>query len=220
MLRETDVAMYIDSVRVYQSRDPSAHVGANHSLGCDPLEYPTKEWIKGHSYQYMRNPPFSYEDKGHPLKSVQKGGGECGSDNDCGAHISNMNLTEAYEINETSRRNLETDYRSNSNNGRGKCVSRSEFGSPFFKVLNGVKRVCKCNPGFTGPNCLAQEHIDDTVSAYEEKMKKSLFKSIPTVYFTPFLLSGLVCLFILVFTFTCTAVAKKKRAKELHKQLY
>lgn len=220
MLRETDVAMFVDSVRLYQSRDPSAHVGANHTVGCDPLEYPTKEWIKGHSYKYMRNPPFSFEDKGHPLKNVQIGGGECDSGNDCGAHISDVNLTEMYEINETSRRHLKTETSPHFKNGRGKCVSPSEFGSPFFKALFGVERVCKCNPGFTGPNCLAQEHIDDTVSAYEEKMKKSLFKSIPTVYFTPFLGFGLVGLFILVFAFACTVAAKKRRAKEFHKELY
>lgn len=53
MLRSGDTAMYIDHVRLYQSYDADAHVGANHTLGCDPPDYPTKEWIKGHSYRYV-----------------------------------------------------------------------------------------------------------------------------------------------------------------------
>ena len=61
MLRREDVAMYVDSVRIYQSKNDSAHVGAPHTLGCDPPAYPTREWIKGHSYQYMRNAPFSWK---------------------------------------------------------------------------------------------------------------------------------------------------------------
>ena len=38
MLGKGDVAMYNDSVRVHQSRNASAHVEAEHSLGCDPPE--------------------------------------------------------------------------------------------------------------------------------------------------------------------------------------
>jgi len=220
MLRETDVAMYIDSVRLYQSRDPSAHVGANHTVGCDPIEYPTKEWIKGHSYQYMRNAPFSYEDKGHPLKNVQKGGGKCDSDNDCGAHISNVNLTEVYEVGETSRRHLEEETSADLKKGRGKCVSRSEFSSPLFKASSGAKKVCKCNPGYTGPHCLAEEHIDNNPSAYEEKQKNSIFKSIPRLYASPFLVAGLAGLLIMAVVFGCIVAGKKRRAKDLERQLY
>ncbi|MGK3735393.1 MAG: hypothetical protein ACI8RD_012020 [Bacillariaceae sp.] len=223
MLRETDVAMKIDSVRVYQSRDPSAHPGQNHTLGCDPPAYPTREWIKGHSYQYMRNPPFSFEDKGHPLKKVQKGGGKCGSDYDCGAHISNVNLTEVYDNpqdTDTSRRHLKKETNSDEQIGRGKCVSSKEFSGPLFTAASNAKRVCKCNSGYSGPHCLAQNHIDDTESAYAKKMGKSLFKSIPTVIFSPVLAFGLVGLFILVVVFACTVAAKKREAKELERQLY
>jgi len=216
MLRETDVAMYIDSVRVYQSRDPSAHVGANHTVGCDPPEYPTKEWIKGHSYQYVRNPPFSLDDKGLPLKKVQKGGGKCESDNDCGAHISNVNLTKVYEsLEDKSRRHLEKETK-----GQGKCVPRSGFGGPLFKSSTDAKRVCKCNSGYSGPHCLAQDHIDDTESAYKQKTGTSLFKSIPVIVFTPFLAFGIVGLLIFVILFAHNEAAKKKQAKELERQLY
>lgn len=83
MIRTGKTAMYIDHVRVYQSSDADAHVGSNHSLGCDPPEYPTAEWIRGHSYRYMRNPPFSYNDL-HPIRRIQRGGGSCNSDADCG----------------------------------------------------------------------------------------------------------------------------------------
>jgi len=216
MLRETDVAMYIDSVRVYQSRDPSVHVGANHTVGCDPPEYPTKEWIKGHSYQYVRNPPFSNEDKGIPLKKVQKGGGKCERDSDCGAHISNVNLTKVYESPEDkSRRYLEKETK-----GQGKCVPRSGFGGPLFKASTDAKRVCKCNSGYSGPHCLAQDHINDTESAYEQKTGKSLFKSIPVIVFTPFLAFGLLGLLILVIFFAHNVAGKKKQARELERQLY
>lgn len=47
MMKESRVAMYIDHVRVYQTTNHSAHVGHPHSLGCDPVQYPSKEWIKG-----------------------------------------------------------------------------------------------------------------------------------------------------------------------------
>jgi len=221
MLRETDVAMQIDSVRVYQSRDPSAHVGAPHSVGCDPIEYPTKEWINGHSYQYVRNPPFVYEDKGHPIKSVQRGGGTCASDNDCGAHISNVNLTEVNEVEDASGRHLEKETTSTDlKKGRGKCVPRSEFSSPLFKASSGAKRVCKCNSGYTGPHCLAQDHIDDNPSAYNEKMKKSIFKSIARIYVSPFLLVGLAGILAVAVVFGCMVADKKKKAKEVERKLY
>ena len=220
MLRETDVAMQIDSVRVYQSRDHSAHVGYPHSVGCDPLEYPTKEWIQGHSYQYMRNAPFSYADKGHPIKNVQRGGGKCASDNDCGGHISNVNLTEVNEVEETRRRHLEKETSADLKKGRGKCVPRSEFSSPLFKVPSGAKRVCKCNSGYTGPHCLAQDHIDNNPSAFAEKTKKSIFKSIPRLYVSPFLLVGLVGLLVVAVVFGCMVADKKKKAKDLERQLY
>lgn len=83
MMKTGKVTMKIDSVRVYQSTDDSAHSGRPHSVGCDPLDFPTREYIKGYEYKYMRNPPFSFHDK-HPLKDVVTGGGVCVVDEDCG----------------------------------------------------------------------------------------------------------------------------------------
>lgn len=83
MMKTGKVALKIDSVRVYQSRDDDAHGGKPHSVGCDPVEAPTKEFIKGYEYRYMRNPPFVYDDK-HPLRSLKTGGGVCKVDEDCG----------------------------------------------------------------------------------------------------------------------------------------
>lgn len=215
MLRDTDVSMYIDSVRVYQSRDSSAHVGANHTLGCDPPEYPTRGWIKGHSYRYMRNAPFSYEDHGHPLRPLQKGGGKCNSDKDCGAHINNENLTETYEqVERTRRRDLrERDVPV----GRGKCIPQSQMGGLSFMAINGAQTVCKCNPGYTGPHCLAQDHIDDTPSAYEMGHSASLFETIPTFHFGPFMVFILVTPLALAVAFVCMVVSKKRKDKEWEK---
>ena len=213
MLRETDVAMYIDSVRVYQSRDPSAHVGADHSVGCDPIQYPTKEWIKGHSYQYMRNSPFSYADKGHPLKKVQTGGGKCETNNDCGANISRVNLTKINELGELNQSHYEKSD-SSVEEGRGICVPLSQFSSPLFKASSGVKKVCKCNPGFTGPHCLAEKHFDDNPSAYEEKLKNSIFNSVPKLYISPVLLAGLTGLLMTAIVFICMVASEKQRLKK------
>ena len=58
-------SLLIDSVRVYQ--EPGME-----NVGCDPVGMPTREFIKGHEYRYMRPTPFV--DKG-PLKDVTGGGG-------------------------------------------------------------------------------------------------------------------------------------------------
>ncbi|KAL7533758.1 hypothetical protein ACHAXR_005437, partial [Thalassiosira sp. AJA248-18] len=83
MMKTGKVALKIDAVRVYQSRDDDAHGGRPHTVGCDPPEFPTKEYIKGYEYRYMRNPPFVFDDK-HPLRRVKTGGGICVIDEDCG----------------------------------------------------------------------------------------------------------------------------------------
>ena len=192
MLKEQDVAMKIDSIRVYQSRNPDAHVGANHTIGCDPPDYPTRGYIKGHSYRYMRNAPFSYEDKGKPLRKVQTGGGACKTDEDCGGHLKDVNLTKVYE--DTQGRRLDDmDGAASSSVGRGQCVSASDF-SGIFVSGSGAERVCKCNDGFTGPKCLAQDHIDDTDSAYDILMKQSLFKQIPKFRVSSFMITAFVIL--------------------------
>eukprot|EP00581_Thalassiosira_minuscula_P006706 CAMPEP_0183703162 /NCGR_PEP_ID=MMETSP0737-20130205/1008_1 /TAXON_ID=385413 /ORGANISM="Thalassiosira miniscula, Strain CCMP1093" /LENGTH=764 /DNA_ID=CAMNT_0025929877 /DNA_START=135 /DNA_END=2429 /DNA_ORIENTATION=- len=98
MMKTGKVAMKIDSVRVYQSKNDDAHVGQPHSLGCDPPDFPTKEFIKGYEYRYMRNPPFVYDDK-HPLRNVKNGGGTCVVDEDCGGGGSeNVDVDESWEL--------------------------------------------------------------------------------------------------------------------------
>lgn len=217
MLRETDVAMKIDSVRVYQSRDPI--IGANHSVGCDPPAYPTREWIKGHSYRYMRNPPFSVQDKGHYLRNVQRGGGKCISDDDCGAHIQDDNLTKVFEEGDESSTRRTKEKVSTAPAGRGKCIPRSQFGGAFFVAPGAADHVCQCNPGYTGPHCLAQHHIDDTESAYKIQMSGSLFRSIPSFLFAPFMLVGLLGLCATGAAFGYVVVQKKRTNDKQHYKL-
>jgi hypothetical protein len=205
MLRDADVAMYIDSIRLYQSRDPSAHVGANHSIGCDPPEYPTKGWIKGHTYRYMRNAPFSFDDKG-PIKNVQKGGGTCKSDDDCGANAQNMNLTEVFEDFEAEGRG---DLENEEPAGRGKCIDTRHF-KGMFSAMRKSEKVCQCNPGYTGPQCLAQEHIDDSPSAYVNSMKDTIFHVMPHFLISPFMIIILVALFVQVIVVICYVTTQRR----------
>jgi hypothetical protein len=205
MLRDQDVAMYIDSVRVYQSRHHSAHVGQKHTLGCDPPDFPTRGWIKGHEYQYMRNVPFSYEDKG-PLRQIQQGGGKCTTHNDCGANIRATNWTAIYEGEDTeSSRTLEQ------HEGQGQCVPASEF-KGMYTSKERAPFVCQCSSGYTGPHCLAQERIDDTESAYRNRMNQSLFTKIPQLRVSPFLISTLVVLLLATLTYSCYDAIERKRA--------
>ncbi|CAN0466331.1 unnamed protein product, partial [Laminaria digitata] len=39
---------FCEKVRVYQAKNDSSH-----SVGCDPKEYPTRDFIKGHEHRYM-----------------------------------------------------------------------------------------------------------------------------------------------------------------------
>lgn len=224
MLRDDDVAMYVDSVRVYQSRDDSAHVGQPHTLGCDPVEYPTRGWIKGHSYRYMRNAPFSYSDKG-PIKKVQKGGGKCRTDQDCGGHLNDVNLTEVYNTPEESRKTRTLEEMENESiQGRGYCVNIQDFEGMFSSsnkdnnnnaILGGS--ICKCNPGYTGPHCLAQEHVDDTVSAFTLRNERTVFTSIPKFHATPFMIITIAALFIQAIIVACIVTTRRKKsvAKEV-----
>jgi hypothetical protein len=103
MMKTGKVALKIDSVRVYQSRNDDAHSGKPHSVGCDPVDFPTREYIKGYQYRYMRNPPFVYDDK-LPLRSVKMGGGVCEVDEDCGGGRGG----EGVEGNDAGQDNVET----------------------------------------------------------------------------------------------------------------
>jgi len=210
MLRSEKTAMYIDHIRVYQSRDPDAHVGANHTLGCDPPDYPTKEWIVGHEYRYMRNPPFSYSDK-HPLRNVQRGGGDCASHADCGADVKNPNLTAVYHEGggntSAGDRSLE---RHTPTEGRGKCVSALSTGMFFFKPTGNV---CSCNPGFTGPHCLTIDHVDEAPSAAEIRQGKSPFSRIHSFVAPGFMLGALVALFVLLMALMVTRMQEEKKSR-------
>eukprot|EP00547_Thalassionema_nitzschioides_P004373 CAMPEP_0194199366 /NCGR_PEP_ID=MMETSP0156-20130528/412_1 /TAXON_ID=33649 /ORGANISM="Thalassionema nitzschioides, Strain L26-B" /LENGTH=684 /DNA_ID=CAMNT_0038924251 /DNA_START=70 /DNA_END=2127 /DNA_ORIENTATION=- len=207
MLQSGDTAMYLDHIRVYQSNDPSAHVGGNHTLGCDPPEYPTKEWIEGHEYRYMRNPPFVYEDK-KPLRKVQRGGGVCKHDADCGGNITNVNLT---AISQSILRRTSEEKQI----GRGKCVQRQAFGKLFSTRAD---TVCKCNTGYTGPYCMAQHHIDDTRKAKEFNAQTSPFSAIANLQVTPSMWAMLITL-ILVMLVSTTLLVMSRRSTQKLKEL-
>eukprot|EP00545_Synedropsis_sp_CCMP1620_P006884 CAMPEP_0119010080 /NCGR_PEP_ID=MMETSP1176-20130426/4779_1 /TAXON_ID=265551 /ORGANISM="Synedropsis recta cf, Strain CCMP1620" /LENGTH=714 /DNA_ID=CAMNT_0006962689 /DNA_START=104 /DNA_END=2248 /DNA_ORIENTATION=+ len=201
------VAMYVDHIRVYQSNDPSAHVGDNHTLGCDPPAYPTAEWIEGHQYRYMRNPPFSAEDK-LPIRRVQKGGGLCASDADCGYNVVRENLTSAFaDMESTERKLTEKDELS----GRGTCVKREDLGAMFASVSHSY--VCKCKTGFTGPHCMAQAHFDGWPSAKAIRLQNSPFTAIANLEPTPFMMAFVLCLAILLVIVILVQVTKRKETR-------
>jgi len=162
MMKEANVAMYIDYVRLYQSDDDSAHVGQPHSVGCDPVGYPTKEFIKGNEYRYMRGPPFGFDDTAPLEKKVKNGGGKCTANADCGGGVED---TDAH-----------TDTEGQSS-GRGEC-EQGEFSQGFFK--GAVKEArCKCYDGYTGPFCLANDNKDDAPGAMELRSNTILFENFP-----------------------------------------
>lgn len=208
MLRTKSVNMYIDSVRVYQSKDASAHVGAHHTLGCDPPDYPTKEWILGHAYRYVRNPPFSFRDRGLPLQRVSTGGGSCMSDSDCGGLVEDENLTAAYEeLRKFGQRTKSLEI----HKGRGRCVS--SISNAIFSSLGG--KMCECHEGYTGPHCMSLQHIDDTPSAYKIRMSQSPFHRIENFEAPLFFLVSLSAMLSLLFAFGITKTLRDKRDRRL-----
>ncbi len=204
MISKGDVAMYIDSVRVYQSNNPSAHVGANHTLGCDPPDYPTKSWIEGHSYRYMRNPPFSYSDSA-PIRKVQRGGGDCASDADCGEDVKHVNLTNVY---------MGLSQLQDPVVGRGMCVDVPKFRGMFSSIFLTGSKVCSCNSGYTGPWCMAQDHFDLSPSAFVMRAKKSPFLAISHFQLTPFMMVAILVMvpFLLAYSIFQVAVKRKQAA--------
>ena len=205
--------MYVDSIRVYQSNNPAAHAGNNHTLGCDPPDYPTKEWIQGHAYRYMRNPPFSYLDIG-PLRRVQRGGGSCSTDEDCGSNIVKDNLTEAFlQLKSMIPHALNTVTTQVEPVGRGGCVPRQDFGAMFSSETAGL--VCKCNPGYTGPHCLAQEFVDESPSAAELRKSKSPFSSISRILLTPFMMVTILCMLSILLVFLGMQVLSRRRTRKM-----
>ena len=63
----------IDYARVYQAVDDPKH-----TLGCSPVDRPTDLFIRGHEKRYME------QGQARPLEPVQRGGGSCTADSDCG----------------------------------------------------------------------------------------------------------------------------------------
>ena len=150
----------------------------------------------------MRNPPFSYEDS-DPLRKVQKGGGRCVSDADCGGDINHVNLTAVYQMSTEGQGTDEPI-------GRGKCVDSNSMNA-MFSMGSLTSKVCKCNPGFTGPHCLAQAHTDESISAYATKMHQVVFRSIPNFQLTPFMMLIIIVLVLQLIGILMLAVANKKR---------
>jgi hypothetical protein len=209
MIQTKSVNMYIDSIRVYQSKDSSAHVGADHSVGCDPPEYPTKEWIMGHAYRYMRNPPFSNNDHGLPLQRVPTGGGSCQTDSHCGGDIPDSDSPST-----TSDENLlDKERRTKSgeeNRGRGRCVD-TMTSAMFSSISNG--KVCECFDGFTGPFCYSLLHLDDSPSAYKIRITNSPFRRIENFEAPLFFLVsiGVMMSFLVAFGIAKTLQDKRDR---------
>jgi hypothetical protein len=208
MIRSGKVSLKIDSIRVYQSSNASAHVGSPHTLGCDPPDYPTKEWIDGHQYRYMRNPPFVYEDIS-PLRRVQKGGGPCETDRDCGGDIRGTNWTEAYELFlATGRKTGITP----ETRGRGQCVPSLRSG--VLSALTHAGSVCSCHEGFTGPHCLSLAHSDDTLGAHELRIGGSPFDRISNVELPGFLMVAVCAMTSVLCVFLVGRVLLDKGTKE------
>lgn len=204
------VKFEIDSVRVYQSKNHSAHVGNPHTLGCDPPEYPTREFIKGYEYRYTRPAPFGVDDKG-PLKKIQKGGGSCKTDNDCGANgvISSQDESDSLE----SRRMSTNDSTSTSfKGGRGVCIPATDF---YALESKNSGSVCKCEKGFTGPNCLAVDHIDESISAFYLLQEKSIFEHMRKPTVPPFFIAMVSTLLLMLLATVILNVSRKKKKNKL-----
>ena len=212
MLESRKTAMYIDFIRLYQTDDDSAHVGQPHSLTCDPPQYPTREWIHGHSYRYMRNPPFSYDDK-DPLRRVQRGGGSCKTDADCGSNVKTVNATAVNNSEQkgdsSSRGTLEK-----TPSGRGRCLDKREQGVQFFfSSLASPGLVCVCNPGFTGPHCLSLDQKDDTIGAWELHQLQSPFHAISSFEVPVFMMLTVVLLTGVLLVVLVRRVSDKKKLR-------
>lgn len=208
MLRSNKTYMLIDSIRVYQSSNVSAHVGVNHSTGCDPPDYPTKEWITGHDYLYSRAPPFGNYDRGS-LKRQQRGGGSCGTDSDCGGHINTPNLTAAYEdMTATGRRAQAAGDDSSERPGRGTCMLGAGMGM-FGSSSPGY--VCSCEEGFTGPHCLAQAFFDESPSAHKIRQMESPFHRISNFQVPFFMLTIVIAMITILLSLLVSNVMEQKR---------
>jgi hypothetical protein len=176
MMKSSRVAMYLDYVRVYQSTNNSAHVGKPHTVGCDPVEYPTKEFIIGNEDRYMRAPPFGNDDKNALKKKIKNGGGKCTTNLDCGGVEDFEDNTEVGKA------------------GRGECIE-GDFSSGFFNRIQHGSR-CKCHNGYTGPYCLADQKQDDELGASALTNNTSLFQNMSRPALPAKFIEILVCMMV------------------------
>jgi len=200
MMKQSRVAMYIDHVRVYQSSNHSAHVGSPHSLGCDPVEYPTREFIKGHEYEYMRAAPFVFDDKGPLKKKIRIGGGECKTNSDCGG------------IDDDDDKDISSNSSSSSDEskGSGKCVT-GYFDQGIFGGGSIFASRCECNKGYVGPKCLIADKKDDEPGAMELRSSTKIFHNLPTPTVPILLVSAISSLIVTMLVVGLTQVVRKHR---------
>lgn len=155
----------------------------------------------------MRNPPFSYVDK-HPLRSVQRGGGACLTDRDCGGDVKNTNLTAIYEQGAEAKTDRHLD---KALEGRGKCVLTLTQG--MFSLAAPTGNVCSCNAGFTGPFCMALDHVDESPSAYLIRTSVSPFNRIHSFEMPGFMLGTIIILSSLLLALLLVRVRQQKNER-------
>ena len=97
--------------------------------------------------------------------------------------------------------------------GRGICVSRQDFGGMFSSEATAM--VCKCNEGYTGPQCLAQDFFDDTISAAEIRRGKSPFSAISRLLLTPFMMAIFVGMLSLLMSVLSMQVMSRKETRKM-----
>lgn len=84
--------------------------------------------------------------------------------------------------------------------GRGRCIPVSQRPRGFVNT-KGAKKVCNCTTGYTGPKCLAIDHIDDFRSALTNRLSKSLLDNFAHLRPTTFMIVmfGSLLLGLLIF---------------------
>ena len=68
---------------------------------------------------------------------------------------------------------------------KGRCVTATPG---LFGIPTSTGKQCKCNEGYTGPNCLSADKYNEELGAYELKLKqmKTLFTDRSIPYLTRF----------------------------------
>jgi hypothetical protein len=156
----------------------------------------------------MRNPPFSYEDK-HPLRPVQRGGGECETDSDCGGDIIPLNDPDSGQLTNESNKSK--------SKGRGRCVEKvgkGMFGAASQPTASLPVMVCTCYAGFTGPHCLAVHHVDEAPSAFILRSAVSPFQRMHTFAMPGCLFGTIVALSIMLLSILVFRVREQTKERK------